>query len=137
MLDLTVFRSLDREECAVLIGRVKDGSFYVDGCVRVPNHAKKNSDYEIKGSDIVRVLETLQDTPYQVVGFLHTHLPHHKPGPSQSDIDGVVYKASINAVWHPAKKILSWYTSQGEIGEEAVVCEYTAEHRDASGRVRK
>lgn len=133
-LNLSVFRDTDREECAVLVGRVHEGIWHIAGAVRVPNTAKRNADYSIRGSDLVRVMDTLKGTPYMVVGFLHTHLPHHQPEPTQADFDGIVYKASINAVFHPSSGTLTWYTSQGIIGEEAVACEYTLERGDALRR---
>lgn len=134
-LDLSVFRGTLREECAILVGSVHDGMWHVSGMVRVKNRAARDVDYAIAGTDYIRVVETLKNTPYQVVGFLHTHLPQHEPIPTQSDIDGVFYKASINAVFHPATGVVTWYTSQGVIGEEAVLCDFTVERRFAPGRV--
>lgn len=101
---LEKFQSTDREECGVII-KASDRTYVV----KVPNIAENPNDYAILLDDLQKVQAVLSDDE-SVVGFFHTHLPHHECEPTDADFDGAqAFPEFMNLVYKPSTKELSWY----------------------------
>lgn len=110
-LDLSEFRATDREECGILVGVMRDGKRLATRVVKVHNYAEGPNDYGIGAPDFERVIRELGDGEH-VIGFLHTHLPHHKPMPSAMDFLGArIIPDFINLVYKPSTGEMCWYSS--------------------------
>lgn len=103
--DLLMFRATDREQCGVI---VVSGNRIVR-VVQVRNVAEGNDDYAILMSDLQEVEASLTDAE-RILGFLHTHLAHHDPSPSDRDYEGSTrFPGYTNCVYHPSTETFSWY----------------------------
>ena len=103
--DLTTFRATNREQCGVVVAKGNQ----IVRVERVRNVAASNDDYAITMEDLHRVEASLTDAE-RVLGFFHTHLAHHDPGPSDRDFEGSeIFPEFTNFVYHPATGSLSWY----------------------------
>lgn len=103
--DLATFRATNREQCGVI---VVSGNQIVR-VEHVRNVAESNEDYAILMGDLRKVESSLTDAE-RILGFLHTHLAHHDPSPSDRDYEGSkIFPTYTNCVYHPSTGSLSWY----------------------------
>lgn len=110
---LSKFRATDREECGLII-QAADRSYVV----RIPNRATGDSDYVITMQDVNKVAEVLADDE-MIVGFFHTHLPHHKCEPSDADLDGAeLFPGINNLIYKPDTGETRWYGVVEEVAAE-------------------
>lgn len=107
---LEKFRATDREECGVVVEN--DGLLYV---LRVPNRAEHNEDYVILKSDVDKVKAVLAPDE-KIIGFFHTHLPHHPCDPSDRDFDGAQLNPEMqNVIYKPDTDEICWYGGLTEV----------------------
>lgn len=106
---LEKFQVTDREECGVIIERHDEGEPKLCYVVKVPNRSENPSDYVIMSSDVGNVQNVLSESE-RIVGFMHTHLEHHKCEPSDTDIDGAaLFPEMENLIYQPSTKKFCWY----------------------------
>lgn len=104
---LKKFCATDREQCGVIVQN--DRAVYV---LEVPNRAEKDDEYVIMEADVNIIMETLTEDE-KVVGFFHTHLPHHKCEPSDSDFDGAELHPEYEyLIYKPDTDELCWYGAE-------------------------
>ena len=106
---LSRFRGTSHEECGLIVhhkGKLK--------VVKVKNSAKNpRENYRITLLTIATV-KAMLGPGEQIVGFLHTHLPHHPSKPSRSDLKGASENPkAMHAVYKPSTGEFTWYDSQG------------------------
>lgn len=102
---LAKFRATNREECGLIIEAPGRGSWVV----KVPNHAERDDDYAILVDDCKNVSDVLADDE-TIVGFFHTHLPHHSIEPSDADLDGAeLFPGLNNLIYKPDTGEHQWY----------------------------
>lgn len=110
--ELALFhRATFRERCGILVRRPGN----LVRIWEVPNHSSDDNDsYVIYRSDLISVKNQISDSE-SILGFFHTHLSHHYPGPSDKDFEGArIYPEYLNAVYHPRTKRLTWYGALAE-----------------------
>jgi proteasome lid subunit RPN8/RPN11 len=112
ILGLAAFRAFSlSEECGILV----QGQDYLR-VEKVVNRAiDPTNDFVISNFAVMKVTKMLRENE-SIVGFFHTHLPHHLAIPSEEDI----YAASQNSgmrhvVFHPSTNELTWYDGTGEL----------------------
>lgn len=112
--ELAQFQATDREQCGVML-ESEDGTIRV---VEIPNRADDNVEgYAIQVSDVLEVLKDLAAGEV-ILGFLHTHLPHHPPTPSDDDFEGAeICPEFLNCVYQPSSGSLIWYGALTEVTE--------------------
>jgi proteasome lid subunit RPN8/RPN11 len=60
-------------------------------------------------SDFRRVEKSLAPDEV-IVGFFHTHLPHHTANPSKNDYEGAkVFPEFLNLIYKPDTGEIAWY----------------------------
>ena len=107
---LEKFQPSNREECGIII-KASDRTYVV----KVPNHAKGNSDYAITLKDMQSIQNVLSDDE-QIVGFFHTHLAHHDCEPTDADFDGSeAFPEFTNMIYKPDTGETSWYGALKEV----------------------
>lgn len=105
---LEKFQVTDREECGLIIERDEDGVIF-RYVVRVPNHATEPGDYLILLHDLSAVERVLSENE-QVIGFMHTHLAHHKCEPSDTDFEGAALFPEMEyLIYQPSTGDTCWY----------------------------
>lgn len=111
--ELSPFQATDREQCGILIDSPKGIRI-----VKVENLSTCPESYLIQTLDVSLVEECLS-LGEEILGFFHTHLPHHNPGPSDDDFDGAALLPDMqNCVYHPATGSLIWYGSLTEVNQQ-------------------
>lgn len=104
---LVKFRSTEREECGVIV-KNEENLIYI---LKVPNHAFNDDDYEIHQGDVDRVIEVLSPGE-TIIGFFHTHLPHHKCEPTDEDFTGAEFRPGYDhLIYKPDTKEICWYSA--------------------------
>lgn len=99
------FPVTDYEECGILIG--SHGS--VSRIIKVSNQARGNEEFLICSCELVRAKESLGPEE-RIVGFVHTHLPHHKASPSDTDFEGAELHPELeHLVYKPSTRQYKWY----------------------------
>ena len=107
---LEKFQATDREECGVII-QASDRTYIV----KVPNVSESPDDYAILLDDVHKVQEVLSPDE-MVVGFFHTHLPHHACDPSDADLDGAeLFPGLNNLIYKPDTGEVCWYGHVAEV----------------------
>lgn len=103
-LGLENFRATDREQCGIII-RDSEKMWVVE----VENVADNDDDYAITVIDFHNVYSTLEEGE-EIVGFFHTHLPHHSVEPTSADYEGAsLFPGLTNLVYKPDTNECVWY----------------------------
>jgi proteasome lid subunit RPN8/RPN11 len=103
---LEKFQVTDREECGVIIKGTEPDQTYI---VRIPNVSENPDDYAILLDDVHKVQAMLTEHE-ELVGFFHTHLPHHECEPSDADLDGAeLFPGFNNLIYKPDTGEVCWY----------------------------
>lgn len=108
---LSLLRGSSFEKCGLLVvcgGRI--------GVVPVRNSAEDPREtYDMSREDMMKAIGELPPGD-EVIGIIHTHLPHHPPHPSDADIESArVNKYFLHAVYKPSTGELTWYDGDGVI----------------------
>jgi proteasome lid subunit RPN8/RPN11 len=107
---LEKFRSTTREECGLIVQN-DEGHLYI---LKIENHATDPNDYVIHMSDVQRIEKLLSDDE-KIIGFFHTHLPHHDCEPTDSDFEGAeIFPDMQNLIYKPSTKEVCWYGIQND-----------------------
>lgn len=99
---LSQFRGIRHEECGLLTPFGE--KFFV---IKVPNHAFEAEDnFAIAKASVERV----KLRGIEVVGFLHTHLPHHEASASGTDLLGAELNPEmLHVIYKPSTGELTWF----------------------------
>ncbi|MFE9742942.1 Mov34/MPN/PAD-1 family protein [Streptomyces sp. NPDC006477] len=102
---LSRFRGTSHEECGLIVHR--RGKLRV---VKVKNSAKnRRENYRITRL-IIAIAKAKLGPGEQIVGFLHTHLPHHPAYPSSHDLLGAAGNPkALHVVYKPSTGEITWY----------------------------
>lgn len=105
---LAKFRVTNREECGLIIRRREEPQDFLY-VVKIPNHAEYREDYAIWLEDVEAVRGVLSDDE-EIIGFMHTHLPHHDHEPSDRDFEGAaLYPEMEYLIYQPSTCKYVWY----------------------------
>lgn len=106
---LSRFRGTFHEECGLIVRH--QGKLEV---VKVKNSARNpRENYRITRLTIA-IAKAMLGPGEKIVGFLHTHLPHHPARPSLSDKRGAAENLkALHAVYKPSTGKITWYDSRG------------------------
>lgn len=111
---LEKFLSTNCEECGVIIEGT-DRTYVV----RIPNVSDDPETYAILLDDVNKVQAVLSDDEL-IVGFFHTHLPHHECVPSDADLDGAeLFPGLNNLIYKPNTGEVCWYGVLEEVAPES------------------
>ena len=111
------FINEDVEQCAVLVS--EDGGRTFD-LVEVRNiHTDPTQFFAISKREVEG---WLADHPtFQLIGFLHTHLPDDPEVPSDADMEWMQHHPTMwGAVLHTGTRVLTWFDHTGIIDREQV-----------------
>lgn len=99
------FGGTSHEECGLIVHH--RGKLRV---VKVKNSARNpRENYRITRLTIA-IVKALLRPGEKVVGFLHTHLPHHPAKPSAPDLRGAAENpGALHAVYKPNTGEFTWY----------------------------
>ena len=103
--ELRKLRTIRRERCGIIVA---EGTKILR-LVELPNRAEIDDDYVITMDDYMRAVLRLTGME-RVLGFFHTHLPHHGPDPTDCDFDGAdLHPEYNNFVYFPPTETVTWY----------------------------
>lgn len=109
LFGLSQFRGTSYEQCGLIVSSRK--SIRV---VKVKNSAENlRENYRISRLSMAIARARLKSGE-KIVGFIHTHLPHHPATPSEVDLQGAARNpGSLHAVYKPNTGEITWYKSTG------------------------
>ena len=110
IVNLGSFRATDREQCGVIVIK-RRWEREKARVIETPNSAPDPvNNYAITVDDYNEVLELIEGTEYEVIGFFHTHLEGCTAEPSENDLKGAsLYPDYLNCVYKPATGEMTWY----------------------------
>ena len=107
------------ESCGVIFGyRDDNGDVYARFFMFVANrHPDPVENFRMDRGEVRSTVRNVLEHPdamwdnIKPLGYWHTHMPHHSPEPSASDIRGMKrYRKMIGLVIHPDTRLATFYT---------------------------
>lgn len=106
---LNRFSPEDDERCALVL-RERDASYRLS-LIELPNrHPEPCNAFRIVDSDVWNAMNRVDETRYELYGYLHTHPGYHRVDRDPSEAD--YRRARITPkhfLWFPAHRFFTWY----------------------------